>query len=89
MTINPFNTINIRIKGVSSEALMIASKDYCGISNGSACTSNDYSPSYVLKVMGLPDDHIRESLRISWGNQDITIIEREFKKLLAIAQKMK
>lgn len=84
-----YNTLNIRIKGVSSEALMIASKGYCGISNGSACTSNDYSPSYVLKAMGLPDDHIRESLRISWGNQDISIIEREFQKLLTIAKKMK
>ena len=83
-----FNTLNIRIKGVSSEALMIAGKEYCGISNGSACNSNDYSPSYVLKAMGLPDDHIRESLRISWGNQDKTTIEKEFGQLLLVAKKM-
>ena len=28
---------------ISSEALMLASKQYCGISNGSACNSHDYS----------------------------------------------
>jgi len=46
---------------------MISSKDKCGISNGSACTSNSYSPSYVLKAMGLSDYEAECSIRISWG----------------------
>ncbi len=61
------NTLNISIDGVSSEALMISSKQYCGISNGSACTSQSYNQSYVLKAMGLSDDQIENSIRLSWG----------------------
>lgn len=61
-------TLNISIIGVISEALMIASKEFCGISNGSACTSKDYSLSYVLKAMGLDDSRIESSVRISWGS---------------------
>lgn len=38
-------TMNICFKGVSSEALMLSSKDFCSISNGSACNSKSYSPS--------------------------------------------
>lgn len=61
------STVNIAIKGVISEALMISSKEYCGISNGSACTSQSYSLSYVLKAMGIEDSRIESSIRISWG----------------------
>lgn len=61
------NTVNISINGVESEALMLSSKQYCGISNGSACTSHDYSPSYVLNAMGLDADRISSAIRISWG----------------------
>lgn len=61
------NTVNISINGVESEALMLSSKQYCGISNGSACTSHDYSPSYVLTAMGLDADRISSAIRISWG----------------------
>ena len=59
--------INVSFKGVSSEALMISTKQYCGISNGSACTSKSYSPSYVLVAMGIDDEIIEGSVRISWG----------------------
>lgn len=62
------NTLNVALKGVASEALMIATKQYCGISNGSACTSQSYSLSYVLKAMGFSDDRIESSIRISWGH---------------------
>ena len=61
------STLNLCFKGVSSEALMLTSKRFCSISNGSACTSNSYAPSYVLKAMGLPEDRIESSIRISWG----------------------
>lgn len=61
------NTINVSFLGVESEALMLSSKQYCGVSNGSACTSHDYSPSYVLAAMGLDSDRIASAIRISWG----------------------
>lgn len=61
------NTINLAFNGVNSEALMLASKDYCGISNGSACNSTKYGKSYVLESMGFDEDRIENSVRISWG----------------------
>lgn len=61
------NTINVSLIGVESEALMLSAKKYCAISNGSACTSHDYSPSYVLVAMGLDEDRISSAIRISWG----------------------
>lgn len=59
--------INVCFEGVSSEALMIMLKGVCAISNGSACTSKEYSLSYVLKAMNLPDERVEDSVRISWG----------------------
>ena len=83
------STLNIAIDGVSSEALMISSKQYCGISNGSACTSSNYSPSYVLAAMGLDGSRIEASLRLSWGpNSDLKEVVDNFKKLLYVAKLM-
>ncbi len=61
------SAVNICFKGVMSEALMLSSKQYCSVSNGSACTSKSYSPSYVLEAMGIPVEDIESSVRISWG----------------------
>lgn len=61
------NTLNISFLGVDSEALMIATKQYCSISNGSACTSHDYSHSHVLTAMGLTKEQIESAVRFSWG----------------------
>ena len=77
------NTLNMCFDGVSSEALMLATKQYCGISNGSACNSHSYSPSYVLTAMGLPEERIESSIRVSWGPlTDIQLVEIEFGRLL-------
>jgi cysteine desulfurase len=73
------STANICFSGVMSEALMLSSKQYCSISNGSACTSKDYSPSYVLEAMGIPADEIENSIRVSWGPD---LSEEEFRKNL-------
>lgn len=81
------NTINVSFKGVESEALMLSSKQYCGISNGSACTSHDYAPSYVLTAMGLDADRISSGVRISWGAKtDSEEIRVNLAKLLDIAK---
>lgn len=61
------NTLNVSFDGIESEALMLSTKQYCGLSNGSACTSQDYSPSYVLTAMGLDPDRISSAIRLSWG----------------------
>ena len=61
------STINISFKGVDSEGLFVALKDYYSFSNGSACTSGGVAPSYVLSAMGLDRERIASALRLSWG----------------------
>jgi cysteine desulfurase len=60
------HVINVAFPGLDSEALMLALKDLVAISNGSACTSSSYTPSHVLKVMGMTDDEANACVRISW-----------------------
>ena len=60
------NTINISFDGVDAESLFVALKAEYAFSNGSACNSSSYTPSYVLTEMGLSDRLISEAVRISW-----------------------
>lgn len=60
------HVLNLAIPGLDSEALMLELKDLIAISNGSACTSSSYTPSHVLKAMGMTDDEANEAVRISW-----------------------
>ena len=60
------HVINFSVPGVDSEAVMIALKQVAAVSNGSACTSQSYQPSHVLRAMGLPDKAVSGALRISW-----------------------
>jgi len=83
------STLNIEIKGVSSEALMLATKQFCGVSNGSACNSSSYKPSYVLSAMGISEDSVRNSFRISWGhNTNPDLVFQEFSNLLEVAKSL-
>jgi cysteine desulfurase len=59
-------TLNIAIPGLDSDAAMVALKDIVAISNGAACTSQNYTASHVLSAMGLPEDQLKGALRISW-----------------------
>ena len=60
------HVINLALPGFDSEALMLALKDIIAISNGSACTSSSYTPSHVLKAMGMDDDGANSCVRMSW-----------------------
>lgn len=53
------HVLNPAVPGLGSDALMVAVKDLIAISNGSACTSSSYSPSHVLRAMGMSDDEAR------------------------------
>jgi cysteine desulfurase len=61
------HVLNVRFPGVDSEALMLTLRHRIAISNGSACSSHGYSPSHVLRAMGLSGEQIESSVRISWG----------------------
>ena len=81
------STLNLSFHGISAEALMIAARGGCAISNGSACTSKSYAPSYVLAAMGVPEEQIESSIRLSWGAEtDRALFKTEFAKLLAAAK---
>ncbi len=60
------STLNIAVPGLDSEAVMLALKDEVAISNGSACTSQNYTASHVLTAMGLSEDRVKGALRFSW-----------------------
>ena len=80
-------TLNVCFNGVSSEALMLASRQYCGVSNGSACNSSSYSPSFVLTAMGIPVEKIENSIRISWGaSSDPDEVADAFENLVQVAK---
>lgn len=83
------STLNLSLHGVSAEALMIAARDDCAISNGSACTSKSYAPSYVLAAMGVPAEQIESSIRLSWGAEtDMKQLKTDFAKLLTAAKRL-
>ena len=58
--------LNLSFFGVEGEGLIMGLKDLA-ISSGSACTSASLEPSYVLKALGVTEDLIHTSLRISLG----------------------
>jgi len=73
------NTINISFDGVDAEGVFVAMKENYAFSNGSACNSGSYKPSYVLTSMGLDEKRISEALRISWSDET----EADFTQLVA------
>jgi cysteine desulfurase len=58
--------LNVAFPGIDAEDLMMEVKEVA-VSSGSACTSAEIEPSYVLRALGLPDELARASLRISLG----------------------
>ena len=59
--------VNIAFPGdVSAQDIMAAAPMVC-VSTGSACSSAEVEPSYVLKAIGLDDSRARATLRIGIG----------------------
>lgn len=67
------NVLNFSIPNIDAEAFFAAQKDVYAVSNGSACTSGSYKPSYVLQAMGYDDERIAEALRVSWWKENFDI----------------
>ena len=58
--------LNLSFGYVEGEALLIALKDVA-VSSGSACTSANPEPSYVLRALGVSDELARGSIRFGLG----------------------
>jgi len=58
--------LNLTFPAATAQALMQACPDLC-VSTGSACSSAEVEPSYVLRALGLADDEAARTLRIGVG----------------------
>jgi cysteine desulfurase len=58
--------LNLSFAYVEGEALLMSMK-HVAVSSGSACTSANPEPSYVLKAIGLSDDLAHASIRFGLG----------------------
>lgn len=58
--------LNLTFPAATAQQLMRAVPELC-VSTGSACSSAEIEPSYVLRALGLSDDAARRTLRIGIG----------------------
>jgi cysteine desulfurase len=59
--------LNLTFPGpADAQAIMRLAPDVC-VSTGSACSSAEVEPSYVLRALGIPDSEARATLRIGIG----------------------
>lgn len=58
--------LNMSFSGLDGDSLLLALRDLA-ISTSSACSSASTQPSYVLKALGLTDDLVQNSIRLSIG----------------------
>lgn len=76
---------SISLPGIDAEAAMVLLKDLVSVSNGSACTSSNYSSSHVLKEMGLKQEEIDSTIRVSFShiepNFDWSLVYEKLKAL--------
>lgn len=59
--------LNLSFQNVDAEAFLVMFKDLVAVATGSACTSASFTPSHVLRAMGLPEDAASNGLRFSWS----------------------
>ena len=70
--------LNVSFYGIEGEALELAldRRGIC-VSAGSACNSGSLEPSHVLSAMGVNEDYINGTIRITFSNQN-TMQECEY-----------
>jgi len=64
-----YNNINISVRGIEGESLlMMLDRKKLFASTGSACSSHSLKGSHVLSALGIGEEEIHSSLRITLGN---------------------
>ena len=85
------NTLNIGFKGADGESLLIGlDRQEISVSTGSACSSGSGLPSPVLMAMGIAEEKINSSLRISLGrassSEEMIIVADTLEKLVGLSR---
>ncbi|MDH4246389.1 MAG: cysteine desulfurase [Deltaproteobacteria bacterium] len=84
------NTSSLGMAGLDAQSLLVALDLHgVGVSAGSACSSGAVEPSHVLRAMGVSEDSLRGSLRISLGHATteaevdrcVTVLQQETGRL--------
>jgi cysteine desulfurase len=85
------NNINITIRGVEGEALMLYLDSYgIAVSTGSACTTGLSDPSHVLLAIGRSPQEAKSSIRLTMGRQTTKQqIDYVFKVLPALIKELR
>ncbi|MDR0572245.1 MAG: IscS subfamily cysteine desulfurase [Rickettsiales bacterium] len=79
-----FGCLNFTFSGIEGESIIMGLKNIA-VSSGSACTSADLEPSYVIKAIGVGDDLAHSSIRIGLGR---FTTEEEVKYLIQKVKKV-
>jgi cysteine desulfurase len=69
--------LNLSFEDVDAEAFLVTLKDLVAVATGSACTSASFTPSHVLRAMGLPEEAASKGLRFSWTPGQATDLDVE------------
>jgi cysteine desulfurase len=59
--------LNLSFSYIEGESFLMALNKEIALSSGSACTSATLEPSYVLKALGVKDEHAHASIRFGLG----------------------
>ena len=90
--------LSVSFKGIEGEALQLSlDRHGIAVSAGSACNSGSLEPSHVLKAMGVPEDSINGTIRITFSDTNTLdeceyvakIIKEEVAKLRSISPNWK
>ncbi len=59
--------LNISVEGIDGAALSLGLQPVVAVSSGSACSSHNFAPSYVLTALGHPEELAHASVRFGIG----------------------
>lgn len=85
------NTCSLSIDGIRGDDVVVAlDLDGILVSSGAACSSGKPEPSHVLLAMGLPEDKVRSTIRVSFrADQDPSIVGHVVDRLQRVVTRMR